>query len=175
MKIWPILILLPLVIESMDLDNKEFLIYNGKWRKARLAMWGTGGHEVGTTEGPLYDDQIWTLKPDKKTGCYYIVNKHHPQYRIADSKHKLVTYKGTKWPDQLFSFKQLQGVWGGVWVIKNCHYTSDMLGKWEEKDWLGTPLDTSGDRDVGFVQYIPGHGFSRRTTWSLITPGTKYP
>ena len=162
MKIWPILILLPLVIESMDLDNKEFLIYNGKWRKARLAMWGTGGHEVGTTEGPLYPDQIWTLKPSNKAGCYYIVNKVHSQYRIADSKHKVVVWKGPYYDDQLFRFNRSQI--GDTYMITSCHYPGDWLAK-----------NGSGDRNIFFLAASAGrkYGSNERWWWVLKTPGKK--
>jgi hypothetical protein len=162
MRLVPLLFLLPLVIESMVLDNREFLISSsGKYSNARLPQFGTGGFDVGTYGGKIYDDQIWTLKPSNKAGCYYIVNKAHSQYRIADSKHKVVVWKGRYYDDQLFRFNRDSNPLDETYMITSCHYPADRLTK-----------NGPGDRDIFFLTATAGrrYGSNERWEWVLKTP-----
>jgi hypothetical protein len=137
MKLLPLLLLLPLVIESEILDNNQFLIYNKRYHKARITQWGANGDNVGTYEKAVYADQLWTLEPHPtKTGCYYMVNEAHPDYRIADWKHKFVVFSGPHYNDQLFKFEP-SGNGDGYYYIISCRYPNDRMAKYGH-----------GDRDV---------------------------
>jgi hypothetical protein len=130
MKLLSLLLLLPLVIESEILDNNQFLIYNKRYHKARLAQWGNGGKDVGTYEKAIYSDQLWTLEPHPtKTGCYYLVNEKRPDYRIADASHRFVVFNGPYYDDQLFRFEP-SGNGDGYYYIISCRYKNDRMAKY---------------------------------------------
>ena len=66
------------------LDGNTFLIVNKVYNHAKLAMWGTGGRDMGTYEQKINPDQFWQLKeyPDHP-GYYYIYNVKYEGYRVA--------------------------------------------------------------------------------------------
>ena len=111
--------------EGVELDNNQFLIYNKIYHKARLTLFQN--KKVGSYEHGLYADQLWTLEPNPyRRDCYYLVNEYHPQYRLADHKHRMISYNGHRYADQLFRFVPS----GGYYYIYNCHYTNDRIAKW---------------------------------------------
>ena len=118
--------------ESLILDNNQFLIYNKKYHKSRLAQWGTKHKNVGSYQHGLNFDQLWTLEPHpRKQGCYYIVNEKYPKFRLADYRHKLIVYDGNHYDDQLFKFVPNGD---GYYYIKSCRYTHDRIVKWGTED-----------------------------------------
>jgi hypothetical protein len=57
------IVLTPIVfllhVKKMELDGNTFLITNKQYDHANLAMWGTGGRDMGTYEQKIYPDQFW--------------------------------------------------------------------------------------------------------------------
>lgn len=134
MKLLPLLLLLPLVIESEILDNNQFLIYSKPYHTARITQWGASEEDVGTYEKAVYSDQLWTLEPHPtKTGCYYMVNEHRPDWRIADWNHHFVVNNGPRFDDQLFRFEP-SGNGDGYYYIISCYHTEDRMAKYGHED-----------------------------------------
>lgn len=137
MKILPFLILSALQFhvkaETEEvLDNNQFLIYNKKYPFARLTQYKAKEKEVGTYEGGIYSDQLWTLTPHPyQEGCYYIENEFHPGWRIANYRHTFKVYEGPYFDDQLFKFVPFDDEY---YYIYNCHYTNDRITKYGHDD-----------------------------------------
>jgi len=119
--------------ESLDLDNQQFLIYNKKYHRARIAQWGRRHRNVGTYQHGLRFGQLWTMKSDpNKKGCYYIHNYKYSRYRLADYRGKLLTYPKSYFDDQLFKFVP-NGK--GYYRIFSCYYPTHRLRKWGAQDY----------------------------------------
>ena len=97
----------------MKLDGNTFLIINKKYDHAKLAMWGTGGRDMGTYEQKVYEDQFWQLKEDPNhPGYYYIYNVKYDGYRVAkwgSGDREVGSYSGQYYDDQLWKFDNVNG------------------------------------------------------------------
>jgi len=119
--------------ENLDLDNQQFLIYNKKYHRARLAQWGRNHRNVGTYQHGLKFGQLWTLKPShSKKGFYYIHNYKWSRYRLADYRRRLITYPRSFFDDQLFKFVPNGN---GYYHIFNYKYPTHRLRKWGPQAW----------------------------------------
>lgn len=140
--------------DDLVLNNTQFLIYNYKFHKARIAQWAERDTAVGTYEHELKPDQLWTFEPHPtKTGCYYIRNEMYQRYRLADAsqwfginnEHNFIVTSGAYKDDQLFKLVP-SGKHAGYYYIYSCLYTNDRIGKWSEYDdktimWSGDLKD----------------------------------
>jgi hypothetical protein len=158
MKLVPLLLLLPMVIQGygeLELDNKKFLIYNSVYRDAKIAMFGKGEHLVGTYDEEINPDQVWKLVPsgkkDFKYGdCHYIVNTYYPEWRIADLDHKFRVQKGPYKDYQLFYFNTpgwMEDMKELTYEIESCHYFHERMGKWGSGDYDVNMWDGAGAND----------------------------
>ena len=103
----------------------QYLILNKTYSKHKLAQWGPDNGDVGTQDGALNRNQLWTLEPHPhKPGSYFIINEMYPQHRLANNNHELIVNNGPHHEYQLFKFVSDDE---GFYSIRSVSHLEDWL------------------------------------------------
>ena len=103
----------------------QYLILNKSYTRHKLAQWGPDSGDVGTQDGVLNRNQLWTLEPHPhQPGSYFIINEMYPQHRLANYNHDLIVHNGPHHTDQLFKFVSDDS---GFYSVRSVNHPEDWL------------------------------------------------
>ena len=132
------------VSDPMLVDGALYTIRNARYQTRKLAMWGEGWDwDFGTFRSKeLYEDQIWKLRRDSKTGAWFIFNKFHQNNRLAQWNDRVQTWGWdvTKDTGSKSGALEEKHLWkltrteDGYFEIENYHYKDYYLMTWNDED-----------------------------------------